>query len=122
VLKTGNAIALASLDGQPAGTVAEVAIRALHALRGASRPTLSERTAPGDLVISFAPERQPEAIAAAAAFTSGFALSSTRWSELDSRLVQIREPRVPTAISAAALPVVSAHASARRTSRHTSAG
>jgi transglycosylase-like protein with SLT domain len=122
VLKTGNAIALASLDGQPAGTVAEVAIRALDALHGAARPTLSERTAPGDLVISFAPERQPEAIAAAAAFTSGFALSATRWSELDSRLVQIREPRVPTAISAAALPVLAAHPSARRTSRHTAAG
>jgi hypothetical protein len=122
VLKTGNAIAIASLDGQPAVSVAEVAIRALDALHGAARPTLSERTAPGDLVISFAPERQPEAIAAAAAFTSGFALSSTRWSELDSRLAQIREPRVPTAVSADALPVLAAHDSARRTSRHTAAG
>lgn len=122
VLKTGNAIAISALDGQPAGSVAEVAIRALSSLHGASRPTLSELTVPGDLVISFAPTRQPEAIAAAAAFTTGFALSSTRWAELDSRLGQIREPRVPTAISAAALPVRVAAADARRTSRHTAAG
>jgi hypothetical protein len=119
VLKTGNAIAIAALGGQPAGTVAEVAIKALSSLHGAARPTLSERTVPGELVISFAPEHQPEALAAAAAFTAGFALSSTRWSALDARLVQIREPRVPTAISAAALPVHAAHASARRTRRHT---
>jgi murein DD-endopeptidase MepM/ murein hydrolase activator NlpD len=119
VLKTGNAIALAALDGQPAGTVAQVAIKALSELHGAARPTLSERTVPGDLVISFAPEHQPEALAAAAAFTAGFALSSARWAELDSRLVQIREPRVPTAISAAALPLATARASARRTRRHT---
>jgi hypothetical protein len=113
VLKTGNAIAIATLGGQPAGTVAEVAIRALSSLHGAARPTLSERTVPGELVISFVPARQPQALAAAAAFTTGFALSSTRWSELDARLVQIREPRVPTAISPAALPVHAAPAGAR---------
>jgi hypothetical protein len=119
VLKTGNAIAIAALGGQPAGTVAEVAIKALSSLHGAARPTLSERTVPGELVISFAPEHQPEALAAAAAFTTGFALSSTRWSALDARLFQIREPRVPTAISAAALRVHAAHASARATRRRT---
>jgi hypothetical protein len=122
VLKTGNAIAISALDGQPAGTVAEVAIKALSSLHGAARPSLSELTVPGELVISFAPGRQPEAIAAAAAFTTGFALSTTRWAQLDSRLGQIREPRVPTAISAAALPVRAAQASARRSRRHTAAG
>ena len=55
-------------------------------------------------MISFAPAHQPVALAASAAFTGGFALSQSRWATLDARLRQIPEPRVPTAISAAALP------------------
>jgi hypothetical protein len=104
LLKTGNAVALRTLDGRPAvGAVARVAIDALSSLHGAARPALSERTSPGELVIAFSPAHQPQALAAAASFTSGFALSAERWSQLDSRLQQIREPQVPTAVSSAAL-------------------
>jgi hypothetical protein len=66
----------------------------------------------GRLVISFAPERQTQTLAVAASFTAGFALSSPRWSQLDTRLQQIQEPRIPTAISHAALR--SAHRSTRK--------
>jgi len=104
LLKTGNAVALRTLDGRPAvGAVARVAIEALSSIHGAARPALSERTAPGELVIAFSPAHQPQALAAAASFTSGFALSTERWAQLDSRLQQIREPRVPTAVSSAAI-------------------
>ncbi len=108
VLKTGDAIALSALDGRSAATVASFAVRALGALPAQDRPTLSEQTVSGQLVISFAPAREPQALAAAASFTSGFALSAPRWTQLDARLGQIREPRVPTAISAAALTVARA--------------
>jgi hypothetical protein len=117
ILKTGNAIALTALDGRPAvGSAARVAIEALTSLRGSSRPALSERLSPGQLVISYAPAHEPQALAASASFTAGFALSSTRWSQLDARLEQIREPRVPTATSAAALRTT-AHRSATRVRR-----
>ncbi len=118
ILKTGNAVALSALDGAPAvGAAANVAIRAIASLRPAERPSLSERTVAGQLVLSFAPARQPQALATAASFTAGFALSSVRWSELDSHLLSIREPRVPTSVSASALHTASpaaAHVAARR--------
>jgi hypothetical protein len=117
ILKTGYAIALSALDGQPAAGVADVAIKALAGLRGDARPSVSERTQPGQIVISFAPARAPEALAAAASFTAGFALSSTRWSQLDSRLVAIPEPRVPTAISTAALRAA-VHGATARLAKH----
>jgi hypothetical protein len=104
LLKTGNAIAVTSLDGRAAvGAVAAVATHALNTLRGAARPALSAHTVSGQLVIAFAPAHEPQALAAAASFTSGFALSAPRWSQLDVRLAAIREPRVPTAVSRAAL-------------------
>jgi hypothetical protein len=118
ILKTGDAIALSALAGRPAGTVARVAIKALGALHGASRPVLSEHTVPGQLVISYPPKQSPRALAAAASYTAGFALSATRWSQLDSRLAQIPEPRVPTAVSAAALRVRVHHAAAHTAKRH----
>ena len=118
ILKTADAIALSALDGRSAAAVASVAAKALAGLHGSARPTLSEQTVPGQLVISFSPTHAPEALAAAASYTAGFALSSTRWSQLDSRLAQITEPRVPTAISALALPAVSTRATARAAKRH----
>jgi hypothetical protein len=118
ILKTPNAIALSALDGKSAATAAGFAAKALAGLRGVARATLREQTVPGQLVISFAPAKAPEALAAAASYTAGFALSSTRWSQLDSRLEQIPEPRVPTATSAAALPVASSHAAARSAKGH----
>ena len=118
ILKTADAIALSTLDGRSAAAVASVATKALAELHGSARPTLSEQTVPGQLVISFSPTHAPEALAAAASYTAGFALSSTRWSQLDSRLAQITEPRVPTAISALALPAVSTRATARAAKRH----
>jgi hypothetical protein len=84
-------------------STASAAVAALGSLHGSARPAIGARTIPGQLVISFAPAHHPQALAASAAFTAGFALSTTRWSELDARLGQIREPRVPTAISKAAL-------------------
>ncbi|HZL54377.1 MAG TPA: hypothetical protein VFC22_02000, partial [Solirubrobacteraceae bacterium] len=106
LLKTGNAIALTSLDGRPAvGAVASVASHALRTLHGDARPALSVHSVAGQLVIAFAPAREPQVLAVAASFTSGFALSASRWSQLDGRLSQIREPRVPTAVSRAALAV-----------------
>jgi Transglycosylase SLT domain len=106
VLKTGNAIALTALSGSPAaGSAATVAIDVLSGLSASARPATSRQTVSGELVIAFAPASQPRALAAAASFTSGFALSADRWTALDSRLAQIREPRVPTAISPAALRV-----------------
>ena len=113
LLRTPNAVALRALDGQAAAGVASVAIKALAALHGAADPQVSERTVPGELVIWFAPARQPSPLAAAASFTGGFALSSARWTQLDLRLAGIGEPRLPTAISAAALPLVAHHAGAR---------
>ena len=83
--------------------VATATIRALSALRGSSRPALSEQTIPGQLVISFAPAPEPQALAVSAAFSGGFALSTRAWASLDTRLAQIAEPRVPTATSPAAL-------------------
>jgi len=118
ILKTGEAIALTALDGQAAGSVASVAIKALAALHGSSRPALSERTIAGALVISFAPAHEPQALAAAASFTGGFALSSTRWSQLDARLSAITEPRVPTSVSAAALPASASRANGRTAKHH----
>jgi murein DD-endopeptidase MepM/ murein hydrolase activator NlpD len=104
LLKTGNAVALAALDGRaPVASVAAIAEHALRTLPSAKRPALSEQLVAGRLVISFAPARQPQTLAVAASFTAGFALSSPRWSQLDTRLQQIQEPRVPTAISRAAL-------------------
>jgi hypothetical protein len=106
VLRTGNAIAL-----EPGGattrtsTALAVAVaRALNPLSGAQRPAISTSTAPGEVVVSFAPTVEPAALAASAAFTGGFALSGSRWSALDARLARIAEPRIPTASSAAALP------------------
>ena len=113
ILKTGNAAALTALNGLPASaSAAGGALEALASLHGSSRPSLSERMIPGQLVISFAPAHQPQALAAAASFTTGFALSTTRWSQLDARLGQIREPRVPTAVSTAALRSSARHAAA----------
>ncbi|HEX4033954.1 MAG TPA: lytic murein transglycosylase [Solirubrobacteraceae bacterium] len=104
LLKTGNAVALAALEGRaPTSSVAAVAEHALRTLPRAERPALSELLVSDKLVISFAPERQTQTLAVAASFTAGFALSSPRWSQLDTRLQQIQEPRVPTAISHAAL-------------------
>jgi hypothetical protein len=120
ILKTGNAAALTALNGLPATAgAAQAAIEALASPHGSARPSLSERTIPGQLVISFAPAHQPQALAAAASFTTGFALSTTRWSQLDARLGQIREPRLPTAVSTAALrrPALRAAAGTRRTAR-----
>jgi len=114
ILKTPNAIALTALNGSPAvGSAASAAIAALGSLHGSSRPATGQRTIPGQLVISFAPAHQPQALAASASFTAGFALSTTRWSQLDARLTQIREPRVPTAISKAALRAPTQRAVAR---------
>ena len=118
ILKTPNAIALSALNGSPAvGSAASAAIAALGSLHGSSRPAIGERTIPGQLVISFAPAHQPQALAASASFTAGFALSTTRWSQLDARLTQIREPRVPTAISKAALRVPT-HRAVVRIAKH----
>ncbi|HEY5389349.1 MAG TPA: lytic murein transglycosylase, partial [Solirubrobacteraceae bacterium] len=114
LLKTGNAVALSALDGRaPVASVAAIAEHALRTLPSAERPSLSEQLVAGRLVISFAPARQPQTLAVAASFTAGFALSSPRWSQLDARLQQIQEPRIPTAISPAALR--SAH---RATHKH----
>jgi murein DD-endopeptidase MepM/ murein hydrolase activator NlpD len=118
ILKTPNAIALSALNSSPAAaSTASAAIAALGSLHGSSRPAIGDRTIPGQLVISFAPAHQPQALAASASFTAGFALSTTRWSELDGRLGQIREPRVPTAISKAALRRARHHAVAA-TAKH----
>jgi murein DD-endopeptidase MepM/ murein hydrolase activator NlpD len=118
ILKTGDAVALTALNGRPAvAGVAGVAIDALSSLRAGARPALSERTVPGELVVAFAPAQEPDALAAAASFTGGFALSASRWAQLDARLGQIPEPRVPTAISSAALRVASHARSARLASR-----
>jgi murein DD-endopeptidase MepM/ murein hydrolase activator NlpD len=118
ILKTPNAIALRALNGSPAvGSAASAAIAALGSLRGSSRPAIGERTIPGPLVISFAPAHQPQALAASASFTAGFALSTTRWSQLDARLSQIREPRVPTAISKVALRAPT-HGAIARIAKH----
>ncbi|HEY1776299.1 MAG TPA: lytic murein transglycosylase [Solirubrobacteraceae bacterium] len=106
VLKTPNAIALVTLDGRAAtGAVAHVAAEALAKLPRADRPAVSTTTFADHLVIAFAPAREQQTLAVAASYTAGFALSSQRWSQLDSRLGQIAEPRVPTAVSHAALPV-----------------
>ncbi len=112
ILKTGDAIAVSALAGRPAATLASVAIKALAALHGASRPTLSLHAVSGQLVISYRPTQSAHALAAAASYTAGFALSATRWSQLDARLAQIPEPRVPTAVSPAALRVHAHHAAA----------
>jgi hypothetical protein len=117
ILKTPNAIALSALDGKSAAAAASFAAKALAGLRGSARPTLREQTVAGQLVISFAPAGTPEALAAAASYTAGFALSSTRWSQLDSRLVAIPEPRVPTAISTAALRAA-VHGATARLAKH----
>jgi hypothetical protein len=118
ILKTGDAIALSALAGRPSGPLASVAIKALDALHGASRPRLSERTVPGQLVISYPPTQSARALAAAASYTAGYALSAARWAQLDTRLQQIAEPRVPTAVSAEALRVGVHHARARTSKRH----
>jgi hypothetical protein len=105
LLQTGNALALA-----PAGTVstsealAAAAAHALATLPASARLAISTSTVHGKVVISFAPAHEPTALAASAAFTGGFALSSGRWSALDGRLAQIQAPRMPTAVSAAAVP------------------
>ena len=95
ILKTPNAIALSALDGKSAATAAGFAAKALAGLRGVARATLREQTVPGQLVISFAPAKAPEALAAAASYTAGFALSSTRWSQL--RLPPGADPRTARA-------------------------
>ena len=100
LLRTGNAVALTPVGAtHTSAQLATAAARALSPLR----PAISTTTVPGKVVISFAPVQQPQALAASVAFTSGFALSTNRWAALDARLAQISEPRVPTAISPAAL-------------------
>ncbi len=116
ILRTPNALALVALGGHPIAQVASLAIHALQTLHGAARPTLSEHTLAGELVVAYAPDREPQALAAAAAFTTGFALSPARWVQLDERLLEIREPRVPTAVSPAALAVQPVRRDARRRS------
>jgi hypothetical protein len=114
VLRTGNAIAISSSGrhARPA-SLAAAAARALSALRSGVRPQISTTLERGKVVISLAPAPQPEALAASAAFTGGFALSAARWTALDERLQQIAEPRVPAATSPAALPDSSSSRPAR---------
>jgi hypothetical protein len=105
LLRTGNAIALTPTATIRTSTaLAAAAARALAKLPAAARPAISTSTVHNTVVISFAPTQEPTALAASAAFTGGFALSSARWSALDAHLRQIQEPRMPTAVSAAALP------------------
>jgi hypothetical protein len=64
--------------------------------------------------VSFTPAPVPVALASTAAFTGGFTLGTTRWSELDTHLEQIAEPLVPTVISSTALKLSRGAASARQ--------
>jgi hypothetical protein len=104
LLRTGNAIALTpTATARTSAALAAATSRALTTLPAAARPAISTSTLHDKVVISFAPTQEPTALAASAAFTGGFALSSARWTALDARLAQIQEPRMPTAVSAAAL-------------------
>ncbi|MGH2849110.1 MAG: hypothetical protein ACRDLP_00665, partial [Solirubrobacteraceae bacterium] len=101
VLRTGNAVALTARSS--AHTLPGLAADARRALRPLGSASVSTSAVRGELLISFGPAHEPQALAASAAFTGGFALSGPRWSALAARLAQISEPRVPTAVSAAAL-------------------
>jgi len=104
LLRTGNAIALFPGGSTPTTTaLAAAATRALAPLRGALRPAVTTGTLSGRVLLSFTPVAVPQALAASAAFTGGFALSPARWASLDARLGQIAEPRMPIASSTAAL-------------------
>jgi hypothetical protein len=100
-LRTGNAVALTARSS--AHTLPGLAAETSRALRPLDSAHVSTTAVRSELVISFGPAHDPQALAASAAFTGGFALSGPRWSALAARLSQISEPRIPTAVSAAAL-------------------
>jgi hypothetical protein len=114
-LRTGNAVALTPNHAtRTTDALAGAAARALQAMPAGERPAISTSADRGKVMVSFAPAQEPTALAASAAFTGGFALSSARWSALDARLAQIQEPRMPTAVSGAALQDPRSHSARKR--------
>jgi hypothetical protein len=110
LLRTGNALALTPAGRtRTSAALAAAAARALATLPASAHLAISTDTVRGKVVVSLAPIQQPTALAASAAFTGGFALSGARWSALDTRLGQIQQPRMPTAVSAASVPDPRAH-------------
>jgi hypothetical protein len=134
----GPSVTISAINGVPVlgnqgtGTTTDAAIRALLALTGEYAPAQigSLETIPGaasavanpadsgQVVITFSPAPEPLALATAASYTGGFRLSATRWAQLDTHLIQITEPRVPTVVSKAALPLPSGTAASRRSKTH----
>jgi hypothetical protein len=138
VASSGDSVTITAINGVPvaghqgSGTSADALIRELLTLPAgytpasiaslesvpASTVTVVDPSDAGQIVVSFTRTPVPVALASTAAFTGGFTLSATRWTELDSNLEQIFEPRVPTVISATALRLSRHQAAARRTSTH----
>lgn len=134
VLASEDSVAITAINGVPVagnqgtGTTTDAAIRALLTLDNGYAPAsiASLETIPGaantivnpadsgQIVVSFAPEHAPLALASTAALTGGFTLGDTRWTQLDTHLVQIPEPQVPTVVSSAALPGPTTSAARRR--------
>lgn len=115
-----NSVPVAGHQG--AGTPTDAAIHALLTLTGDSAPaqiasletiagapvTVADPGDSGQIVIGYTPVPPPLALASSASYTGGFRLGATRWAQLDTHLLSIPEPRVPTVISTVAL----------RTTRH----
>jgi hypothetical protein len=110
-----NSVPVAGHQG--AGTPTDAAIRALLTLTGDAAPAqiASLQTIPGapvtienlsdtrQIVITYTPLPAPLALSSSASYSGGFRLGTSRWAQLDSHLLSIPEPRVPTVISTLAL-------------------
>jgi murein DD-endopeptidase MepM/ murein hydrolase activator NlpD len=130
----GDSVTITAINGTPVagnqgtGTTTDAAIRALLTLSGANAPasiasletipgatnTVADPSDSGQIVVSFTPAQLPIALASTAAFTGGFTLDKTSWSQLDNHLEQITEPRVPTVISSTALKTAVHKAASRQ--------
>jgi hypothetical protein len=135
---TDDSVTITAINGVPvagnqgSGTSTDAVIRELLTLSGGYAPAsigslesiagstiaVANPSDAGQIVVSFTPSPVPVALASSAAVTGGFTLGTTRWSELDSSLEQISEPRVPTVVSSTALRISSLRAAARRSSTH----
>jgi hypothetical protein len=100
------------------GSPTDAAIRALLTLTAGNAPSqvagpeaipgasssVSTASDSDRIVVSFVPAPAPLALASTAGVAARFTLGPKRWTQLDVHLLTIPEPRVPTAVSAVALP------------------
>ena len=134
---TTDSVTITAVNAAPvatnpaAGSPTDAAIRALATLTGEDAPaqiagpeavpgaasSVADPADAGRIVVSFTPLPAPLALASTASVASHFTLDPRRWRQLDTQLLSIPEPRVPTVISTTALPAKHRSAAVKRARR-----